>query len=208
VKQRSETEKFIQRFHLEGRKRKKKLRKIREEEKEMPVLLVIDMQNDFCSRDGSLFLERSESIIGRIADTVKRAKEAGFKVIYTQDWHREDDTEFKLWPKHCVENTWGAEIVKDLPKPDCCVKKRRYSAFLMTDLPLLLNELKERTLFVAGVATDVCVMHTSIDGIQMGYDVKVLKDCTAGTSEENEEFALKHMEMLGCELVSSEIIQP
>ncbi len=174
----------------------------------MTVLLVIDMQNDFCKREGALFLERSEGLAEKIAEVVSSAKKAGFRVVYTQDWHREDDSEFELWPKHCVENSWGAEIVEELPEPDFYVKKRRYSAFLMTDLPLLLNELGERELLLAGVATDVCVMHTAVDGLQFGYRVSIIKDCTAGTSKESEEFALKHMEMLGCRIVNSDIIRP
>ncbi len=169
----------------------------------MPVLLVVDMQNDFCRRGGSLFLERSEGLAEKVADVVSRARKAGFRVVYTQDWHRKDDTEFELWPEHCVEGTWGAEVVEELPEPDFYVRKRRYSAFLMTDLPLLLNELGERELFVAGVATDVCVMHTVVDALQFGYKVSLIRDCTAGTSEDNENFAIRHMEMLGCRVVDS-----
>ncbi len=165
----------------------------------MPAILVVDMQNDFCKREGSLFLERSEAIIPRVVEAVKSLK---MPVIYTQDWHRKNDLEFRLWPEHCVEGTWGAEVIEELPQPDYYVRKRRYSAFLMTDLPLILNELGVRELLIAGVATDVCVMHTAVDSLQMGYAVTVLEDCTAGTSEENEKFALKHMEMLGCKIQS------
>ncbi len=165
------------------------------------ALLVIDMQNDFCNERGSLFLERSKSIIENIVSEVERAKENGHLIIFTQDWHRVDDSEFNLWPKHCVEGSWGAEIIDELGKPDYVVKKRRYSAFFMTELPLLLLEKNVKELTLMGVATDVCVMHTAIDALQYGYSVKVIKNCTAGTSKENEEFALKHMEMLGCKII-------
>jgi len=159
------------------------------------------MQNDFCKEGGKLFLERSKNVIDNVVKAVKEAKKSGKFVIYTQDWHRKGDTEFELWPEHCIEGSWGAEVIDELPEPDYFVKKRRYSAFLMTDLPLLLKEIEAEEITIAGVATDVCVMHTAVDALQYGYTTSVLKDCTAGTSEENEKFALKHMEMLGCRIV-------
>ncbi len=165
------------------------------------VLLVVDMQNDFCREEGSLFLERSRNIVDNVVKAVEGAKKEGKFVIYTQDWHRKQDTEFKLWPEHCLEGSWGAEVIDELPEPDYFVKKRRYSAFLMTDLPLLLREISAEEITIAGVAADVCVMHTAVDALQHGYTVSVLKDCTAGTSEENERFALKHLEMLGCRII-------
>lgn len=54
------------------------------------------------------------------------------KIIFTMDWHRSDDEEFKIWPKHCIMGTKGAEIVDELntKEEDYFVRKRRYSAFL------------------------------------------------------------------------------
>jgi nicotinamidase-related amidase len=167
----------------------------------MRALLVVDMQNDFCREEGALFLERSRNIVNSVVKAVKEAREMGDAVIYTQDWHIKNDSEFKLWPEHCIEGSWGAEVIDELPEPDYYIKKRRYSAFLMTDLLLILKELEIKRITVVGVATDVCVMHTAVDAVQYGYKVSVLKNCTAGTSEEREKFALKHMEILGCNVV-------
>ncbi len=164
----------------------------------MRALIVVDMQNDFCKVNGSLFLERSQHIVDNVVKAVEDLKTD--YVIYTQDWHRKDDSEFRIWPEHCLEGSWGAEVIEELPKPDYFVKKRRYSAFFMTDLQLLLAEKEIKELILAGVATDVCVMHTAVDAIQYGYKVTILKDCTAGTNKENEAFALKHLESIGCKI--------
>ncbi len=171
----------------------------------MEALIVVDMQKDFCYRNGALYVEGAEKIFDATRNVVKAAREK-MPVIFTQDWHREDDVEFKIWPKHCVMNTWGAEIVDELePKEeDYYIKKRRYSAFFGTDLDLLLRELQTRKVYVCGVATNICVLHTVGDAVLRGYEVSVIKDCTAALSSYDYEYGLKHMEnVFRAELITS-----
>ena len=161
----------------------------------MEALLVVDMQKDFCYKDGALYIPGAEEIFDATAKVVRWARER-MPVIFTQDWHREDDVEFKIWPKHCVMNTAGAEIIDELePNPDdYYVKKRRYSAFFGTDLDLLLRELEVKRLYVCGVATNICVLHSAGDAVLRGYDVTVIRDCTKALSDYEYEYGLKHME--------------
>lgn len=163
----------------------------------MEALIVVDMQKDFCYKNGALYIPGVESIFDATAEVVRAArKRKGMPVIFTQDWHREDDAEFKIWPKHCVMNTEGAEIVDELsPKPeDHFIKKRRYSAFFGTDLDLLLRELDVKTLYICGVATNICVLHTAGDAALRNYEVTVLRDCTKALSEYDFQYGLRHME--------------
>ncbi|MEM0022650.1 MAG: isochorismatase family cysteine hydrolase [Archaeoglobaceae archaeon] len=172
----------------------------------MEALIVVDMQKDFCYRNGALYIENAEGIFEATKRVIDKARKKGMKIIFTQDWHRSDDEEFKIWPKHCIMNTWGAEIVDEL-KPreeDYIVKKRRYSAFFATDLDLTLRELKVEKIFICGVATNICVLHTAGDAAIRGYKVAIIEDCTKALSDYEQKYAIKHMKsVFNAEILSS-----
>ncbi len=176
----------------------------------MDALVVVDMQKDFCYENGALFIgEHVKEIFEPLKKVIDWARSREIPVIFTQDWHREDDAEFKIWPKHCIAGSEGAEIVEELdPKPnDYYVKKRRYSAFFGTDLDLTLRELRVKRIAVGGVVTNICVLHTVADAIMRGYEVVVLKDCTTALSDYDYEYGIKHMErVLRAEIKTSEEI--
>ncbi|MEM0214476.1 MAG: isochorismatase family cysteine hydrolase [Archaeoglobaceae archaeon] len=172
----------------------------------MKALLIVDMQKDFCYKSGSLYIQSAESIFEATKKVVEYAR-GKMPIIFTQDWHRDDDEEFKIWPKHCIMNTEGAEIIEELePKQkDYFIRKRRYSAFFGTDLDLLLRELKVEKLYICGVATNICVLHTAGDAAIRGYRVSIIKDCTKALSDYDYEYALKHMRnVFNAEIISSE----
>jgi len=160
------------------------------------AFIVVDMQKDFCYPWGRLFGgERVTKIFENVAKAVGSARKK-MPIVFTQDYHRKDDPEFKIWPEHCVANTEGAEIIDEIEveKEDYIIKKRRYSAFFGTDLDLVLRELGVEMLYLAGVLTNICVLHTAGDAALRGYDVTVIKDCTEALSDYDYEYALKHME--------------
>jgi len=161
----------------------------------MEAIVVVDMQKDFCYKDGALYVPDAESIFKPIAEVIRAAR-GEIPVIFTQDWHREDDVEFKIWPKHCIMNSYGAEIVDELEpeEGDYYIKKRRYSAFFGTDLDLLLRELGVDKLYICGVVTNICVLHTAGDAVLRGYDVEVIKDGVKALSDYEQEYGLRHME--------------
>ena len=127
------------------------------------ALFVIDMLNDFVETGAPLEVPRARQILPRIKERIEEARERLIPVIYICDAHREKDEEFKEWPEHAIFGTRGAEVVKELkPKRgDFVVKKRRYSAFLGTDLDLLLKELKVEKLYLTGILTNICVFFTA-----------------------------------------------
>ena len=87
------------------------------------VLLIVDVQNDFC-RGGALALPEGDAIV----PVVNRLAHSFTHVILTQDWHPPGHTSFAsshpgkhpfdttevsygaqiLWPDHCVQGTSGA----------------------------------------------------------------------------------------------------
>jgi len=106
-------------------------------------------------------------------------------------WHQ-DGSDLMPLPEHCVEGTRGIEIVDGIgyQAGDLRIVKRRYSCFLATDLDLLLRGLGVQTLLITGVDSNVCVLWTAGDGFQLDYHVRVLEDCTAGTTLDEHEAAL------------------
>jgi|Deesub1362A_J573_1020465.scaffolds.fasta_scaffold00619_14 nicotinamidase-related amidase len=160
------------------------------------AVIVVDMQKDFCYPDGSLFAgEHVKEIFSPLRDFIARARKQSL-VIFTQDWHRKDDPEFKIWPSHCIMGTEGAEVIDELEarETDYFIRKRRYSAFFSTDLDLVLRENGCRNIVLSGVLTNICVLHTAADAVSRGYEVWLLKDCTKALADYDYEYAINHME--------------
>jgi ureidoacrylate peracid hydrolase len=93
---------------------------------------------------------------------------------------------------HCMEGTWGAEIVSELSQrpEDSTVIKRRYSGFFNTDLDLTLKDHEVDTVIVTGVVTNICVRSTVHDAFFLGYRVLVPEDCVAATGPREQESSL------------------
>lgn len=169
------------------------------------VLLVVDVQNDFCP-GGALAVPGGDEVIAPI----HRVAPCFHHVILTQDWHPADHSSFAashpgkqpfeslqmpygeqtLWPPHCVQGSPGAEFhpALHLPQAELILRKgyRRdvdsYSAFFENDRTTatgLAGYLRERELsriFLAGLAYDYCVTYSAIDARRLGLPVIVLRD--------------------------------
>ncbi|NMB35408.1 MAG: cysteine hydrolase [Firmicutes bacterium] len=161
------------------------------------ALLVIDMLHDFLEKDGSLYIGTgSKTVIQNVAARLKRWRQSKNPVIYILDSHLRHDSEFEMFPVHCLAGEWGGEIVDELApkKEDVLIHKRRYSAFYGTDLDLTLREKNVQSLELAGVCTQICVLYTAADARMRNYDVVVRRDCVATFDQAAHEFALKEME--------------
>ena len=158
-------------------------------------LIVVDVQNDFADPRGSLYVTGGEEVVPLINAEIERARTAGAHVFYTQDWHPQSTPHFQkdggIWPIHCVQETWGAELHPSLSVGEPVVRKGSngedgYSAFTMrhpetgettpTALGDLLGEAGVTQLVVAGLATDYCVKQTVLDARERGYPVTVLQN--------------------------------
>lgn len=169
------------------------------------VLLVVDVQNDFCP-GGALAVPDGDAVIA----PVLRCAQYFEHIILTQDWHPEGHASFAsshpgkrpyeqvdmtfgpqtLWPEHCVQGSQGAEFhpALDLPQTELILRKgfRReidsYSAFFENDriTPTgLFGYLMERKLgrvFLAGLAYDYCVGYSALDARRLGLPSVILRD--------------------------------
>jgi len=167
--------------------------------KEGTVVMVVDMQNDFVNEDGKLYVGESvKKIIPNIQRTVAIARETNVPVVYTQDWHVNDDPEFKVWPAHCIEETVGAQVVQTL-KPasgDFVVRKKSYDPWFETELEELLRRLKVKTVVVTGTVSNICVLHAVAGATLRGYEAVVPVDCTAALNDVDQEFAFRQIVFL------------
>jgi len=157
----------------------------------MKALIIIDAQYDFFDPRGKLPVPNAPDIVDVINQLRQKAYEKGVKVIYTIDWHKEDDPEFKIWPPHCIANTEGAEIIGELsPRAgDLVMPKQQLSVFSNKDAIEMLKDIDE--VFLTGVATEYCVRgfalgepENDIDGAA-GLDKKVnlVVDAIKGVDE-------------------------
>lgn len=176
---------------------------------EEDVLLVVDIQNDFCP-GGRLPVPEGD----RIIPTINLVAQKFRHVILTQDWHPPGHLSFasthpgrrpfdtimvpygpqELWPDHCVQNSPGAEFHKDVRIPHAELILRKgyhasidsYSAFYENDRTTptgLTGYLRERGLsrvFLAGLAFDFCVRYSAQDAHRNGFAVAVLEDACRG----------------------------
>ena len=163
------------------------------------ALLVVDVQNDFASKSGSLAVPGGEDVIDYINDQVEQAESAGAVVVYTQDWHPESTPHFEkdggIWPVHCVAGTSGAELHPALHVIDDAIRIKKgtkgedgYSAFSMrdpesdfrssTDLADKLREREVSKVAVVGLALDYCVKETALDASAQGFETVLLADGT------------------------------
>ncbi len=159
------------------------------------AILVIDMLVDFVEDDGALVVKDAKMLVPIQKQILDLARERGATVVYLTDNHMPDDEEFRVWPKHSVAGTRGAQVIDDLSpqQGDRVIPKRRYSGFFGTDLDLTLRESEVENVVLMGVLTDICVMYTSADAASRGYKVFVVTDATASTGKGNHKFALNHM---------------
>ncbi|HEX2267700.1 MAG TPA: isochorismatase family protein [Actinomycetota bacterium] len=160
---------------------------------EKTALLVVDVQNDFADSKGSLYVRDGEAVISIINQETDTARKSDALVVYTQDWHPESTPHFQkdggIWPVHCVQGTWGAELHPDLKVVGEVVRKGAggedgYSGFTVRDprsgeerstgLEELLRRRGIERVVVAGLATDYCVKETAVDGAQKNFDTTVL----------------------------------
>jgi nicotinamidase/pyrazinamidase len=169
------------------------------------ILLVVDIQNDFCP-GGGLAVPRGDEVVPMINALAGKFAH----VVLTQDWHPRGHLSLAsshpgrqpfqtidvaygqqvLWPDHCVQGTAGAAFRADLHIPHAELVLRKgyhraidsYSAFYENDRRTptgLGGYLRERGLtrvFLAGLAFDFCVRYSAEDARREGFEAIVIED--------------------------------
>lgn len=176
------------------------------------ALLVVDVQNDFLPR-GALGVPRGDEVVPVLNAWIGRFAGAGLPVFATRDWHPPAHASFRdqggPWPPHCIAGTHGAAFPPGLllPAGTAIVSKGSeredpgYSAFAGSGLAERLRSAGVRRLFVGGLATDYCVLHTVRDALAEGFAVVLLADATRAVDVHRGDGAAAVAEM--CRLGAS-----
>jgi nicotinamidase/pyrazinamidase len=177
------------------------------------VLLVVDIQHDFCPA-GRLAVPHGDEVV----PLINRLAPQFAHVVLTQDWHPPGHLSFAsshpgrtpyeaievaygtqiLWPDHCIQGTPGAEFHRDLRITHAELILRKgyhrdidsYSAFRENDRRTptgLAGYLRERgftRVFLAGLAFDFCVRYSAEDARREAFEVVVIEDACRGIDVE------------------------
>ncbi|MGA2259216.1 MAG: bifunctional nicotinamidase/pyrazinamidase [Thermoguttaceae bacterium] len=175
----------------------------------MSALIIVDVQNDFCS-GGALAVPEGDQIV----PLINRIQPRYDLVVATQDWHPRDHGSFAanhpgrrpgemidlaglpqvLWPVHCVQGTPGAEFHKALNFGRVARVFRKgmnpqidsYSGFFdnghraSTGLAEYLCERGVKEVHICGLATDYCVKFTALDAVALGLETYLLEEACRG----------------------------
>lgn len=179
------------------------------------ALLIVDVQNDFCS-GGTLAVPEGDKIVPVLNKYISYFSKNKLPVFASRDWHPKKTAHFKkfggVWPAHCVEHTKGAEFHPKLKLPKevivlskgMSLDKDSYSAFQAQDQNRMsfINLLKIfgiEEIFVGGLATDYCVNSSVTDALMNGFKVKLLLDAIKGVNlkPRDSEEAIEEMVKLG-----------
>ncbi|MDG6997940.1 MAG: cysteine hydrolase [Nitrososphaerota archaeon] len=174
------------------------------------ALVVIDMQNDFCTKGGGMDkrgynITHARKVIPNIARMLKYCRDARIKIFHVRvenstvtssaTWDdrpaaRDDQ---KLGFRLIEPGSWGAEIVDEL-KPiqgEPVVVKTRYSAFVNTELPLFLTNCGIKNIIFTGATTNVCIETGARDAFVMDYNVIIASDCVSSPEPDLGEASLR-----------------
>jgi len=173
------------------------------------VVIVIDMLVGFC-KHGNLYSPRYEPLIARLSAHLERAEQEGAHIVFLADTHIPGDPEYRMFPAHCVEGSGEEDVVPELAgfvSRGTLVRKHSFSGFRGTELDAVLAGLAPQRVEVAGVCTDICVLHTVYDLGLRGYEVVVRKDLVetydgpGHDAEAINRFALQHIhDVLGAKV--------
>ena len=177
------------------------------------ALIIVDFQKDFCS-GSSLAIPGGERILLPIKNAL--TKMSFDLIVASQDWHPDDHSSFETWPKHCVQNTKGADLFTDF-KHDIIVRKGmikeedQYSAFeakTADNVKLFeyLRKNKIKTVFICGLALDYCVKETAIDFVENDFRTYIVLDACRGVDPKTSCDALYVLTKKGTLMTYSESV--
>lgn len=156
------------------------------------ALVVVDLVNDFVT--GKFGSDQAVKVAEK-TERFLRDLDGKIEVVFTLDTHIPDDPEFKVWGEHCMIGTWGSRQVDNLKdEPGYRITKRHFDAFYDTDLDGYLRARNIDTLYITGISTDICVLHTTGGAFFRYYNIRVISDLCAAITPERHAEAISFME--------------
>jgi nicotinamidase-related amidase len=192
-----------------------------------PVVVSIDMHRGHLDPSVAtmpLPADRSRALIARSAPIYRALRERRVPIIQVVTRYRtghESETN-PFWAskrsgtraraaEHNLYGSPGTEVIPELAAPrDIIVDtKKRYSAYLHTDLEFVLRDLGARTVILTGVNTNSCILCSSFETVNRDYELVVLRDCVDSMDGvEAHEKAITLIETALGRVLSWEALEP
>ena len=157
---------------------------------EKSALLIIDMTNAFLDKNGPVPVAGGIDLIPGLNKLREAARKKALLTIFTTMAYHEDGCDLGVERVFHPEvqrtrtlriGTPDVEFYRDIQSGggDVIVVKPRYSAFIGTELDLILRSHGIDTLIIGGVLTNVCCESTAREARMRDYKVIFLSDGTA-----------------------------
>jgi nicotinamidase-related amidase len=155
------------------------------------ALLAVDVQREYFDEEGPAFVEHARDIVGNVNRLIDAFRARGLPVVFIRHAHRADGSDAGRMGEEdsFVEGTPRAELIPELhvEPADIRVTKRRYSAFLGTDLETVLRTTEIRAVVICGLMTSFCCETTARDAHGRDYEVLFVADAVEGPDLEDAE---------------------
>ena len=179
------------------------------------ALLLVDVQIDFCP-GGALPIDGGDDVVPVLNRWIAAAARTGIPIYASRDWHPAGHLSFREaggpWPPHCLQDSLGARFHPDLQLPADAIlvtkgvrfDRDQYSAFDGTGLLVELGRRNVRRLWVGGLAQDVCVRATVLDGRRERFETLVIADGTRPVTTAGGDSAIEAMQAAGAVFVTTD----
>jgi nicotinamidase-related amidase len=171
------------------------------------ALLIIDMQNDFAGTGN-----HANKIIPKVKEVLNFFRDNKLPVFHIYREYRADGSDIEMFrlknflnnSKICVPDTFGSEIVEELKplKNEYKIMKNRFSAFMNTELDLILRRLYIKNIVITGTQYPNCIRATAFDGICYDYNVTVITDATSAETIKIAEANILDMQNIGINCIT------
>lgn len=182
------------------------------------AILVVDMQNAWVLPSSPFHVAGAYATLPAIAKFLDYGRAHDWAVIYIYRIHRPSGIDAELFRRHffeegqpiCIAGTEAAAI-PDAIKPkhgDISITKQRFSAFLQTDLDIVLRGLGTKNVYVTGTQYPNCIRATAVDSMCLDYITTVVTDCCSAATEEVANANIYDIRNMGIPCIpSSEIMK-
>jgi nicotinamidase-related amidase len=179
------------------------------------ALLLLHWQNELAKPEGAISdplcgILAAAGTVNHVQAALTASRSQGVFVVYVNVGHRPGYPEMGPHPaplaagliraQAFIRGTWGAEVIEELAPLSDEIEIVNYStsAFIYTELDLLLRNRGITTVVLTGLATNWVVESTARDANNRGYAVWTLSDCCNSSSPEAHAYCLAQtLPMLG-----------
>lgn len=176
-----------------------------------PALLIIDMQHDFAVPGGACEVPGAHATIPNIRKVLTRFRECSWPVFHIIREYRADGSDVELSRQAAfavkpmvVPNSPGCRIVPGLEpiEGEYRIVKQRFSAFMATELDLILRRKMITHVVVSGTQLPFCLRTTLFDGLSLGYQMTLLTDGSSSRTPEIHRANIQDIQDVGIECIT------